>query len=99
MAPDDLSVRVEHEIIKTFRKAGAKSGTTARKLRELGLVGNPVLKGLVDRNVIRRAGPERYFLDETAWQSEKGMSNTSFVRVAIAIIAIGAGLVVFLSTR
>jgi hypothetical protein len=49
--------------------------------------------------VIRRAGPERYFLDETAWVSAKGMSNTSFVRVAIALLAVGVILVAFLSSR
>jgi hypothetical protein len=99
MAPDRLSARAEREIVATFRRYGAISGSSARKLRELGVVGSPVLKAMVTRTIIRRAGPERFFLHEDTLRAQNAMSNIALARLGVAIIVVGIALVVYLSTR
>lgn len=99
MASDELSVRAEREIVKTFRRHRAISGSSAMRLRDLGITGSPVLKAMVTRNLIRRAGTERYYLHEETLRSESAMSTAAFAKLATAIIIAGAALVIFLSTR
>lgn len=92
------SARVEREIVATFRRHRALSGGAALRLRDLGLVGNPVLKGMMTRYVIRRAGPERYFLHEPSWTAES-QAMPWLSRVAIAIIVAGVALAIYLANR
>lgn len=99
MASNEMSARVEREIVKTFRRHGALSGTAALRLRDLGLSGNPVLKGLVTRAVIRRAGPERYYLHEPSWASESQMMAGLMGWVTLAIAVVSVAAVIYLSNR
>lgn len=97
--PDELTQRIEREIEETFRRHKATSAGSARKLRELGLSGSPALKGLIQESVIRRIGPERYFLHEATLRARSAMSSAALFRLALALIIVGIVLVAFLSTR
>jgi hypothetical protein len=94
-----LVARREHQIVAAFREKRATSGPTARKLRELGLNDSRVFRALVTAAVIRKAGPERYFLSEAAWttrpQPKIPVRTVVIVALMLAII-IG---VVFLVRR
>jgi hypothetical protein len=92
MASDKLAARYEQDIVKVFRRHWATSAPAARRLRDLGLKDNSVIQGMLTATVLRRAGPERYFLHEPTWQARDHMSwNTvgkvGIVAAAVAILA------------
>lgn len=45
---------------------------------------------MVLAKVVRKAGPDRYFLDEQAWARRRQLKGSLVVRIAVAL-----GLVVF----
>jgi hypothetical protein len=61
--------RRERRIVAIFRQKGATSGPTAQRLQQLGLNDGRILRGLIATSIIRKAGPERYFLNEQAWNT------------------------------
>ena len=61
----------EQQIVQIFRVARAVTLRTARSLSDLGLNNSRALQHLVTVAILRRAGPERYFLDETAWAGRR----------------------------
>jgi hypothetical protein len=70
------------------------SGKAARRLADLRLNASTALGALVARGVIRRAGAERYFLDETLWAARRRMSGRTLARVGTAfLLALAAALV------
>lgn len=88
MASDKQAAVFEKEIVKVFRRHWATSAPAARKLRDLGLKDNAVLQGLLTATVLRRAGPERYFLHEPTWQARDHMSWATTGKVAIVVVAL-----------
>lgn len=82
------------QVITAFRSAGALSGASARRLRDIGLNDSVTLRGMVTSEVIRRAGPERYFLDETAWAKRRQLRWRTLLRIGLVVaLAIGALLI------
>lgn len=91
--------RNELQIINAFRSERAVSGASARRLRELGLKDTRVLKAMVTSAVIRKAGPERYFLDEGMWASRRHIPVWALSLIAIGtLVAVGLGAM-FLTAR
>ena len=76
----------ERQIVRAFRGQRAVTLRTARSLSDLGLHNSQSLQRMVAAAVLRRAGPERYFLDETAWASRRTMSGRSVWRVGLTLL-------------
>ena len=94
-----LTNRYQLQIVTAFRAERALSGPSARKLRELGLKDTQALRELVTSAVIRKAGPERYFLDERVWAERRhGPAWHLVLIVAGVLLVVGLGAV-YLSTR
>ncbi len=81
LAPALFTARVERDIVKAFRGRRAISGATAAKLRELGLKDTPVFRHLITATIVRKAGPDRFFLHEPTWAAR---SNVSWRTMGIA---------------
>jgi len=77
----------ESTIVDIFRTARAVTGARARKLRDLGLKPSRPLQRLLDTAVLRRAGLERYFLDEGAWANRRSLSVRALGRLILAAAA------------
>lgn len=89
-----LAASNERRVVNAFRAARALSGATARRLADLRLTSSAALRVLLTERVIRKAGAERYFLDESLWANRRRMSGLTMARVGIAAaLAVGAGLV------
>jgi hypothetical protein len=86
-----LTRQYELQIINAFRTERAVSGSSARRLRELGLKDSRVLQGLVKAAVIRKAGPERFFLDEELWASRRQPAWYLWLAVGGVLLALGLG--------
>jgi hypothetical protein len=94
-----LLARAHRQIIGAFRAERALSGPSARRLRELGLKDTEVFRELIGLAVIRKAGPERYFLDEEVWAARGHWPVWRLILVVLAVfLVIGLGAV-FLNTR
>ena len=91
-----LKTANQREIVDRFRSARAVTGATALPLRELRLNDSVPLRVMVAASLIRRAGPERYFLDEKAWASMRGLKGGTVLRLALGLLL--AAAVVALAT-
>ena len=87
LAPRLLTARFERQIVKVFRSQRAVSGPAALRLRDLGLKDSEVLRHLVATTIVRKAGPERYFLHEPTWAARGHMSWR-----AVGVMALGTAL-------
>ena len=89
LAPALLTTRFERSIVKVFQRRGATTGPDAKRLADLGIKDTAVLQGLVASTVLRRAGPERYFLHEATWAARNHMSWPTVGRIGlIALLAL-----------
>jgi len=94
-----LVARREHQVVAAFREKRATSGPTARKLRELGLNDSRVLRALITAEIIRKAGPERYFLNEVAWTARPQPKIPVRTVVIVALVLTIIIAVAFLAQR
>lgn len=99
IAPALLTARYERQVVKAFRSRGAISGPTARRLRDLGLKDNDHLRVLVTETILRKAGPERYFLHEATWAARDHMTWRTVGRLAAVAGVVLLGVVIYLLTR
>ncbi len=100
LAPELLTLRFERQIVKAFRKQGALSGASAHRLRDLGLKDSDVLRHLVAATILRKAGPERYFLHEPTWAARGHMSWRTVGWLALGLAGLGlAALGYYFLTR
>lgn len=56
-------------MVNRLKVAGAVSPEQARTLEELGITSGVILRRLRERAVVRKAGPNRYYLDEPSWDA------------------------------
>jgi hypothetical protein len=84
----------QRQIVKAFRAARAMTGATARRLHELGLNDSGPLRRMVTSTIIRKAGPERYFLDDAAWASRRRLTGRTALRIALGLALALAALAV-----
>ena len=87
-----LTARFERQIVKTFRAQSALSGPSAQRLRDLGLKDSPALRALVTSQVLRKAGPERFFLDENVWAARRH-APLWYLMVVVGAVLVVVGLV------
>lgn len=45
-----------------------------------------MLRDLIASTVLRKAGPERYFLDQSVWQTRRSKARTVPIIVAVLVI-------------
>jgi hypothetical protein len=91
LMPGAGAARGESTVLLAFRAHGATGGGKALRLRDLGLNNSDALKRLVDLSVIRKAGPDRFYLDEQAWAGRRQLSAGTITRVVVALaLAIAA---------
>lgn len=87
-----LVSQYELQIITAFRAANALSGPSAQPLFSLGLKDTRVFRSMISAAVIRKAGPDRYFLDEGVWASRGHMTSRQLLMAAVAaLVVFGAG--------
>lgn len=89
IAPAILAARYERQVVKAFRAQHAVSGQSAQRLRDLGLKDTDQLRRMVAATILRKAGPERFFLHEPTWAARDNMSWKTVRRLAA-----GAGLII-----
>jgi hypothetical protein len=99
LAPVLLGARFERQIVKTFRTRGAVSGPSAQRLRDLGLKDTHLLRHLITATIVRKAGPERFFLHEATWAARDDMSWRTVGYLGLAAGLGLAGLVTYLLVR
>jgi hypothetical protein len=90
LAPEPLIARVEREIVQAFRGRSALSGATAQKLRDLGIKDTQVLRGMVSATIVRKAGPDRYFLHEPTWATRGHVSWRTAGLIGIGVVTLAA---------
>lgn len=99
IAPAPLAARYERQVVKTFRQRKATSGPRAQRLKDLGLRDTDHLRSMVAATILRKAGPERFYLHEATWEARDHMSWETVGRLAagVGIILLGV-LAYFLLT-
>ena len=80
-----LAASNARKVVGAFRAAGAVSGGKASHLAALRLNQSTTLRELVELGVIRKAGGDRYFLDEEAWAQRRQVSARMVLRVAVPL--------------
>ncbi len=94
-----LTAANERQIIRAFRAQHALDVPTARSLRELGLNDSRSLRTMVVSAVIRRVGPERYFLDERIWADRRQLRGATIARLLVALAIGVAGVALYFYGR
>lgn len=83
-------VAKEREIVEAFRDVGATSPDRALTLDQVGVDERIGFRRLRLHEVIREAGPDRYYLDEGVWAAVRDTRR----RLALVLLAIGVLLAV-----
>lgn len=91
IAPLILTLRYQREIVRAFRQKRAISGAAARRLRDLGIRDSEVFRQLITSAVVRKAGPERYFLHEPTWAARTHLAWPLIALIAILTVGAAAG--------
>jgi hypothetical protein len=87
------------QIVNAFRAQRAVSIALAQPLRDLRLNDSRSLRQMVVETIIRRAGPERYYLDEGVLASRRQMGGRTAVRALVVVAIIALAAVLFLYGR
>jgi hypothetical protein len=91
-----LTAASQRQIVKAFRAEQAMSGPGARRLKDLGLTNSSALQGLISLAVIRRAGPERYFLDESLWTSRRHLEWRTVLRITMVVVLVAVAALIMI---
>lgn len=89
-----LNAAQQKQIVEAFRAKQAVNADSSKRLRELGLGNSPALKRMVATLILRKAGPDRYFLDEQVWAGKRSLSGSTAIRIALVLglAAVAAGI-------
>lgn len=91
-----VMLRKEHDVVATFRGAGATTPTKARSPEELGIDRRLAFQRLVTRAVLREAGDGRFYLDEPSWEALRRIRRRLvMVMLVVVFAAILIGIVRF----
>lgn len=78
-----LAASNARKVVGAFRARSAVTGASALRLTDLRINLSPTLRGLIDARIVRRAGADRYFLDEARWARQRRLSGRTLLRVAV----------------
>lgn len=88
-----LAASNARKVVDAFRAAGAVRGKSARHLADLRLNHSAALRELIQSRVVRKAGADRYFLDEDVWAQRRRLASSTVLWLAIPLVfAMLAGL-------
>ena len=91
-----IILRKEHDVVASFRGAGATTPISARSPEELGIDRRLVFQRLVTRAVLRDAGDGRFYLDEPSWHALRVIRRRLvMIMLVILFAAILIGIVSF----
>lgn len=86
----------ERQVVNAFRVQRALTLKTALPLNALGIGGSSeTLRGMLVAGTIRRAGPERYYLDEQLLASQRQLSSRTVLRVVLGIVAVATAAALY----
>jgi hypothetical protein len=86
----------ERQVINAFRVQRALTLKSAQPLSALGVgASSETLRGMLVAGTVRRAGPERYYLDERLLASQRQLSGRTVFRVALGIIAVATAVALY----
>jgi hypothetical protein len=94
-----LTAANARRIVDAFRKERALNEALARPLRKLGLSDSRTLRQMVVSTIIRKAGSQRYFLDETVWAHRRQLRWRTVARTLIVIAIVAAAAALYLLGR
>jgi hypothetical protein len=94
-----FTAKEERKIVAAFRSKRALSGASAQPLPAMGLREGHVLKQMVSESVLRKAGPERYFLDETALAARGHMKWRTVLMLGILLVLVAVLFVLYRLSR
>jgi hypothetical protein len=80
-------LRKEHDVVASFRGAGATTPANARSPEELGLDRHLVFHRLVTRAVLREADEGRFYLDEPSWHALRGFRRRMVMVMLVVLFA------------
>lgn len=83
-----LAASNARKVVSVFRAAGAISGSRARHLADLRLNNGATFRELIQSGVLRKAGADRYFLDENAWAQRRQLSARMMLRIAVPVVLV-----------
>lgn len=87
-----LAASNARRVVGAFRAGRAVTGSSARRLADLRVNLSPTLRELINARIVRKAGADRYYLDEDLWARRRQVSGRTLLRVAIpAALALAAG--------
>lgn len=97
--PSSLALKAANErtIVSAFRAERAVSGSSARRLAELNLKLSRSLQDLIGASIVRKAGSERYYLDESVWATRRRLNGRGLARVAVVAALALIATLLFLS--
>jgi len=95
LAPVLLTLRFERQIVSAFRKRGATSGAAASRLKDMGLKDSEILRHMVTATILRKAGPERYFLHQPTWAARDHMSWRTVGFLGLGFVVLGVLLAAY----
>lgn len=81
-----LAASNARKVVGAFRAAGALSGGRARHLTDLRLNNSAALRELIEAKVIRKAGADRYYLDEAVWAQRRRLAVSTILRLGIPLV-------------
>lgn len=94
-----LTTRFQLQIVRAFQAERADTAPRARRLRDLGLRDSQVLQDLVASAVLRKAGPERYFLDEEVWARRRHLPAWQLLLVIVGVLGVVGLGALYLGSR
>ena len=81
----------ERRVVKRLRKAGATNPHTATTLPDLGHIQTRRLRHLLQRDIVHKVEPDRYYLNESAWEDHLSRVR----RIGLAIFFVILVIMVF----
>lgn len=81
-----LAASNARKVVSAFRAAGALSGGRALHLTELRLNNSAALRELIQAKVIRKAGADRYYLDEAIWAQRRRLAVGTILRFGVPLV-------------
>ena len=77
-----LAASNARKVVGIFRAAGAVNGRRAQQLADLRLNNSTALRDLIQSRVVRKAGADRYVLDEAVWAQRRRFAAGPLLRLA-----------------
>ena len=92
-----LAASNARKVVGAFRSGRAVTGGSAQRLADLRINPSPTLRELIDARIVRKAGADRYFLDEELWAERRQVSGRTLARVMVvaglALLAVAVWLI------